>query len=236
MAIEPGFDPAQDATEDVELALAFEIVEENTFEITVDPVPSAYEQIGGSVVFDLGSDGSFSVGTPPVGAGEPIEIRMPDVTVAPFDDATVYFSGYAGQAVEDEDEDYPNAQQVIRDVTLEAAIGSGVAIDDLLDPPSDLVWDGSGLSLTMPDGISYCGARAENADEDVLWGSTVYNPPASDIAVPDLPADWGWDGLPETGLRIYSGAANIDGDINEMVFDELWYQLNTSTENALDVE
>lgn len=236
MAVEPGFDPGQDGGEDIELALAFEIVEENTVELTVDQLPSAYERIGGQVFFDLGADGSFSVGVPPVAPGEPIEIRLPDVSAAPFDEATVWFGGYADQDVEDDDDNYPNAQQIVRDVTLDVAIGSGIEIDDLLDPPMDLSWDGAGLSLTMPDGVSYAGCRAENTDEEVLWSATVYEPPADEIPVPDLPAGWGWEGLPESGLRIYSGAASIDGDLDEMVFDELWYQLLASTENVIDVE
>lgn len=235
MAIEPGFDPGQDATEDVELALAFEIVEDNTLEVTVDPIPDAYEQVGGHAMFDLGTDGAFSMGVPPVSPGEPIAIRLPDVTAAPFDEAGVFFGVYGGQEVEDDYDDYPNAQWIVRDVTIDVAIGSGIEIDDLLEPPVDLSWDGSELSLSMPSGISYGGAHAENADEDVLWGATVYEPPADAIALPDFPADWGWDGLPDGDLRIFSGAAVIEGDVNEMVFDDLWYQLLGSTENVIDV-
>ncbi|MBW2276955.1 MAG: carboxypeptidase regulatory-like domain-containing protein [Deltaproteobacteria bacterium] len=236
IAVDPGFDPSQDSIEDVEIALAFEVAPENTLEVTVDPVPSAYEQVGGSVWFDLGEDGNFSLGVPPVSPGDPIAIRLPDVTVAPFDEANVLFSVYGGQDVEDDDDNFPSGQRLVRDITIDAAIGSGIEIDDLLEPPTDMSWDSSELSLTMPAGISYGGARAENEDEDVLWGATVYDPPADAIALPDFPADWGWNGLPETGLRIYSGAGVIDGDINDAVFDELWYQMFGSTENVIDVD
>jgi hypothetical protein len=236
IAVDPGFDPSQDPIEDVEVALTFEVVPENTLEITIDPVPEPYEQVGGSVFFDLGADGSFSFGVPPVSPGDPAEIRLPDVTTAPFDEATVLFSAYGGQDVEDDEDNYPYGQRWVRDVTLEAAIGSGVEIDDLLEPPTDLSWDGTELSLSMSDGISYGGARAENEDEDVLWGATVYDPPKDTIALPDFPADWGWNGLPEAGLRIYSAAGIIEGDINEAVFDELWYQTLGGTENVIDVD
>jgi len=236
IAVDPGFDPGQDPIEDVEIALQFEVVEANTLEVTVDPVPGAYEQVGGSVFFDLGADGSFNLGVPPVSPGDPFEIRLPDVTAAPFDEAAILFSVYGAQDVEDEEDNYPNGQRWVRDVTLEAAIGSGVEIEDLPEPPADLSWDGSELSLSMPGGISYGGARAENEDEDVLWGATVYDPPKDTIALPDFPADWGWNGLPESGLRIYSGTGIIEGDINEAVFDDLWYQSLGGSENVVDVD
>jgi len=236
VAIEPGFDPSADTTEDVELALEYEIIEDNTVEVTVDPVPQDLELLGAHVVFDLGADGSISLGVPPTSSGGPLELRLPDVTAAPFDEAAVFFGAYGGQDVEDESDDYPNSQRIRRDVTIDVAIGSVVEIGDMLAAPADLAWDGAELALTMPQGISYGGARAENDDEDVLWGATVYDPPAAAVALPEFPADWGWDGLPETGLRIYSGAAVIDGDVNELVFDEMWYQLLAASENVIDVE
>jgi hypothetical protein len=235
MAIEPGFDPGQDDTGDIELALSLEVVPDNTLEVIVDPVPAEYEQVNAHVLFDLGSDGTFNLGVPPVAPGEPIAIRLPDVTTAPLDGTSVLIGVYGGQDVQDAEEDYPYGQRIMHDVTLEVAIGSGVEIDDLLEPPTEMSWDGSELSLSMPGGVSYGGARAENADEDVLWGATVYDPPADAIALPDFPADWGWDGLPASGLRIYSGAGVIDGDINEAVFDELWYDMLGAAENVVDV-
>jgi hypothetical protein len=236
MALEAGVDPTMDLTDEIELDFSIEMLQENTVELVVDPIPAAFELVGGQLMFDLGADGTLAIGTPPTSTGGPLEIRLPDVSAAPFDQADAFFSAYAGQDVEDDADNFPNASRIVRDVTVEVAIGSGVEIDDLLEPPLDLSWYGDGLSLTMPGEVSYGGAHVEDENEDVLWGATVFDPPVDSIALPEFPADWGWDGLPDGYLYLETGAAVIEGDVNEMVFDELWHDLVASSENMLEVE
>ena len=99
----------------------------------------------------------------------------------------------------------------------------------------DLAWDGDRLSLSMPEGIDSSGASVEDESENVLWSATAFDPPAESIAPPVFPADWGWGGLPAGYLRFEAFAAQIDGDVNEMVHDDFWYQLIGRTGSLLEV-
>jgi hypothetical protein len=236
LALIQGFDTGDPDSNDLILNFSHPIVEENTIEVTIDPIPGEFEIAGAQVMFDLASDGTVALGTVPTTSGDPLEIRLPAVDGIPFAFADAFFTAYAGQDVEDDADNYPNSHRIVRDVTVEAAIGAGIAIDDLLEAPAGLSWDGEELSLDMPSGISYAGAHMEDAEEAVHWGVTMFNPPASSFALPDFPADWGWSGLPDGFLRFEAGAAIVDGDVNEMVFDELWYTVVGSSEAMIEVE
>jgi hypothetical protein len=62
MALIPGFDPASGNLDEIEIDFSHPIVEENTIDVVVDPVPGEFELAGAQVMFDLAADGTVTFG------------------------------------------------------------------------------------------------------------------------------------------------------------------------------
>jgi hypothetical protein len=226
VAIETGFDPTADLTE--EPVLDFTIALEDTVEITVENTPSMVEELGASIVYDFGEDGAIGVPTFISTTGNTISLAIPPVTDEPFASAGLEMMVFGALA---DNDDGPYAARIVADPTLTSGI-STFTVDDMIGWPDDLSFDGATLQVTMPGGADSFSVSATDDDMRV-WGAAVWTPPKDTVAVPAFPEEWGWEGFSSLSLNLEVSALTLDGDINEMVFDDFRDSIESFSENYL---
>ena len=133
-----------------------------------------------------------------------------------------------------DDEDGPSTVRIIADPTLTSGISTFI-VDDMIGWPDELSFDGAALQVTMPEGANQFSLSATDGDDIQIWGVAVWNPPMDTVAVPVFPGEWGWDGLPDSSLDFEALALVLNGDINEIVFDDFRDFLESFSESYLKV-
>jgi hypothetical protein len=229
IALELGFDPTADLTD--EPVLDFSIPLEDTVEITVENTPSMVEEMGASIVYDFGEGGAIGVPTFIPTTGNTISLAIPPVADEPFASADMELMIFGALA---DDEDGPSTVRIIADPTLTSGI-STFTVDDMIGWPNDLSFDGVALQVTMPDGANQFSLSATDGDDMQIWGAAVWNPPSDTVAVPVFPEEWSWDGLPDSSLDFEASALVLNGDINEIFFDDFRDSLESFSESYLKV-
>ncbi len=227
IALETGFDPTADLTD--EPVLDFSIALEDTVEITVENTPSMVEEMGASIIYDFGQDGAIGVPSFIPTTGNTISLAIPPVADEPFASADMELMIFGALA---DKEDGPTTVRIIADPTLTSGI-STFTVDDMIGWPDELSFDGTALQVTMPEGAKTFSVGATDGDDMQVWGAAVWNPPLGAVAVPVFPEEWGWEGLPDSSLDFEASALALNGDINEMIFDDLRDSLESFSENYL---
>lgn len=233
-AMVEGIDPGSDQTEGLELELSVELSE--ILEIAVDPLSDSYTQVATHVAFDLGENGSVGFGNIGGAAGDPIQIALP--SGPPFDEVGNLLVVHAGQDEEtavSEPDEYPVGSRLFWDADLSSWMPSHT-VSDLIQPPTGLSWDGSALEADVPSDASFFSLEAQDAEGVTSWGALVMASPATPVALPDLPQEWGWSGLPSGEIRFEVSAVRIEGDVNEIAFDDISKRVESNADNLLIIE
>jgi len=102
---------------------------------------------------------------------------------------------------------------------------SGYNIDgSMAQAALGLDWDGEVFSCFPPTGFTLNQVvLIEEETGAELWRLTGLGDfPVGGVAIPDLPADWGWDGVPAVGVRARIWATRMMGDVDvdDMAFDD----------------
>ncbi|MFO8074480.1 MAG: hypothetical protein R6V85_21675 [Polyangia bacterium] len=227
-------DPESDQTEGLELELDVELSE--ILEIAVDPLSDGYARVAAHVAFDLGENGSVGFGSIGGPVGDPIQIALP--SGPPFDEAgnlVVIHAGQDEEAAVSELDEYPSGSRLFWDADLSSWMPSHT-VSDLLQPPAGLSWNGSALEADVPADASFFSLEAQDAEGDTSWGALVMTSPMAPVALPNLPQEWGWAGLPSGEIRFEVSAVRIEGEVNDIAFDDLSERIESSSENLLIVE
>lgn len=229
LALAPGFDPQADSGEDP--VLEFSIPLEETLEIALQGGPDGVEILRATALCDLGEDGSVAIPSLSTGASTATQLFLPDLDAAPLSDAGIEIIVFG--ALDDED-DETSCGRIYRGDDLVPWPGS-LAVDDMFGWPTDLLFDGQSLAVTMPAGIDHFSVVATDEQEREIWTAAVWAPPADTVPLPPFPEDWGFEGIPSQDLELEASAIAFDGDINEMVFDDIRDSLTGFSEGYLSL-
>ncbi|MFO8072208.1 MAG: hypothetical protein R6V85_10080 [Polyangia bacterium] len=234
-----GLNPSPAATiNGVEINL--DIVLGTETHIDLGSPPAAYETAGVQLLADLGSEGTLWLEGRPTSNHElfpapaldgPLEGGLPLAIGRCDQELTVEDGGWSPESM-------PAGRMYARD--LESFIGwseiDPYVLWPLPPPPAQLWWDGQKLSCLPHSGTDIGGFSVSDGEGLELWRVTVTGELPDELPFPDLPEQWGFDGIPQSGVTVRSWTAKMSADPNDWSYSEFAASISETTYTASAVE
>ncbi len=202
--------------------------------------PSAYATADVQLLADLGGEGTLWLkGRPtsnhdlfPAPALEgPLEGGLPLAIGRCDQQLTVEDGGWSPESM-------PAGRMYARD--LESFIGwsetDPYVLWPLPPPPAQLWWDGQKLGCLPHSGTDVGGFSISDGETLELWRVTVIGELPDELPFPDLPEQWSFDGIPQSGVTVRAWTAKMSADPNDWSYSEFAASISETTYTASAVE
>ncbi len=212
-----------DPLDNVDLSLDTGLINNILVDFSQNAVPNAYETTNAYLGLDFASEGTVWFEWASTGGSFLFAVPLYDGDIA---EADILLVGSGGQLIEPGDEDIPGIDMPMAfrfDRGLDDFDGFSEVALSMLAIPSPVLgidWDGNALNSLPPPVISMGLVVWDDPSGPEFWRLTSIGALPMSIPLPDLPSDWDWSGVPDTGVNISVLVSDFEADMNDMLFSE----------------
>lgn len=197
-----------------------------TAQVKIPMIPSSCNAKDAHLGLDFGAEGTIWLGR--MSMVDVFYFRAPNY-YGDYAEGEVVLVMEAGQSIEEGDEDpvadMPQSFKFERSLeTYEGYETEAYEPEEMLSSsPTGLDFDGEKFTCFPVAESSFNQLKISSLDDgEVLWRVLVFGDvPLEGVAVPSVPTDWGFDGLPSEGVKATVWTLGGDIDTDECRFEEL---------------